>query len=367
MAVSSQTSTRVAPPFCDPDQPPARYSDYPLNFDMHDLPDHLAYWPLLRERLERCSKVLSSAYDVAERTALQHQEGHDWLTLLAAGFGTLAVLLAIIQLAAPGFGDIGNLNLTVFELSSALAAGAAVYMIFRTVKNRWQLGRHKAERLRQLKFAFLIDPETWCGDDALNRQVDKLSADAKNVVAMTSDQFQKWAAELDRPERPLEPRACPLDSDTLDQLVEYYRAKRLVFQKLYFDDRSKRNDARDWFTGPLAPWLFFLSVACILVHFFLDRFPEGSGIDKLGRWFIIGAVALPTFSAGIRFYCATHEFARNKVRYRAKEVGLTHLDEVLQRSSGADAKIRDIEFCEHALGLEHREWSRLMIETEVFP
>jgi hypothetical protein len=366
--MSIQASTRVAPPFCDPDQPPASYADYPQNFDMIDLPDQLTYWPLLRKQLERCSDVLWNAYHEADRIALRHQNLHRALTLSTALTGTLAVVIAIIQLATPPeYVYFVIPNLTILEAIYAVFAGVAVLFIVLAVKFRWQLGRHKAERYRQMKFAFLIDPEIWCGDQALDERVAKLRTAVNNVAAMTSAEYREWAEELDRPERPHEPPACPLEGDALEQLVEYYRAKRLVFQKIYFNDRSRRNDARDWLTGRLAPLLFFSSVACVLVHFGLDRLPEDSSLHALGHVFIFLAIALPTIGGGVRFYCGSHEFARNKVRYRVKEVGLAHLDEVLRRSSGADEKIRDMDFCEHELGLEHREWSRLMIETEVFP
>ncbi len=368
MSESNLPSTRVVPPFCNPDHPPKKYGNYPRNFDMIDLAEHLDYWPAMRERLRLCSEILWPAYDKADRVALRHQQFHRILTMATTLLGTLAVILAIVQLALPPefVYDVGP-NLTVLEAGSAVAAALAVVLIGVTVKFRWQLGRHQAERLRQLKFGFVVNPETWSGDDALTVQADKLRAAVKIVAAMTSSQYRAWAAEPDTAERPLIPRACPLDDDTLDQLVAYYRAKRLVFQKLYFDDRSKRNNAADWVTGRIAPILFFGSVACVLVHFILDRFPDKSNPHELGRFFIFGAVALPTIGAGIRFFFAAHEFARNKVRYRTKEVGLTHLDEVLQRSSGADAKLRDMDFCEHILALEHREWSGLMIETEVYP
>jgi hypothetical protein len=90
-------------------------------------------------------------------------------------------------------------------------------------------------------------------------------------------------------------------------------------------------------------------------------------VHELSHVFIFLAAALPTVGAGIRTVRAAHEFARNKVRYRAKEVGLTHMDKVLLRGTGPEAKISDMEFCDRALELEHREWARLMNETEVFP
>ena len=122
-----------------------------------------------------------------------------------------------------------------------------------------------------------------------------------------------------------------------------------------------------WLTGWLAPLLFFLSVAFVLLHYGIEHFVHVENSHEIGRLFIFLAAALPTVGAGIRTLTAAHEFGRNKVRYHAKEAVLNHADEHLREAKDADARLLDMEFCEQTLELEHREWARLMIETEVFP
>jgi hypothetical protein len=368
MVASTDVTARLAPRFCDPNDRSLKYADYPPDFDMIDPPEHLEHWPLLRMHLVQCAEILRYPFHVADKRALKQQKWHRSLTLAAAVFGTLAVLLAIIQLAAPGFsGRLSVPNLTKLEAAYALVATAAVILIAFASKFGWQLGRHQAERIRLLKFGFLIDPASWCGEVEFNQRLDKLRTDVDAVRELTPQKYKDWAKQPDSSERQRFAPTWPADSETLAQLVDYYRAKRAIFQKLYFADRAERYHAKDWFTGRLPPFLFFGSVAAVLVHWFLDRFQTGSALDELGYYFLILAVALPAIGAGVRFYCMSHEFARNKVRYFAKEVGLAHLDDVLKRPSTPDAQLQDMDFCEHELAIEHREWSLLMIETEVIP
>ena len=367
--MSSQTETRETPPFCNPDKPPLRFADYPQNFDMIDTPKQMEYWNLLREPLRRCTEVVFTAYERADAAARRHQRRHRLLANFAALFGTTAVLFAIFQLALPQFVESLDLwSVPTLETLAALAALAAVVLgIMIAGKARWLLERHQAERLRLVKFRFLIGPEIWCGEEDSQGRMARLSDEVNEVTAMKPHQFREWAEELGRPDEPPESRPCSLDRETLDQLVNYYRTKRLIYQELYFHDRTRRNVPMAWLTGWLAPVLFFGSVASVLMHYLIDLFVQDLTIREMSHVFIFLAAALPTVGAGIRTIRSAHEFARNKVRYRAKEIGLMHLDKVLLRSNGAEAKISDMEFCERALELEHREWARLMNETEVFP
>ena len=91
---------------------------------------------------------------------------------------------------------------------------------------------------------------------------------------------------------------------------------------------------------------------------------------ELGRFFSSsGAAALPDDhrAARVRFFLRPMNCAQQGARISNKEVGLTHLDEVLQRSSGADAKPVRHGLSRDILALEHREWSGLMIvKREVY-
>ncbi len=311
MVATSDVSARLAPRFCDPDDRSLKYADYPPNFDMIDPPEHLEHWPLLRKHLVQCAEILGRAFEGADSRALEQQKRHRSLTLAAAVFGTLTVLLAIIQLAAPGFsGRVSIPDLTILEAGYAIVATVAVFLIAFASKFGWQLGRHQAERIRLLKFGFLIDPASWCGEAEFNQRLDKLRTDVDGVRELTPQKYKDWAKQPDGTERQRFAPTWPANRESLAQLVDYYRAKRAIFQKLYFADRAERYHAKDWLAGRLPPFLFFGSVAAVLVHWFLDRFQSGSALDDLGYFFLILAVALPAIGAGFRFYCMTHEFAQ---------------------------------------------------------
>jgi len=367
--MSNDATTLAVPPFCNPDEPPKNYRDYPRDFDMVDTPEQRAWWPLLRGHLEICEREVLPAYKQADAGALRHQDRHRKLANAAALFGTAAVLLAIFQLAFPeiveqrGVGDVPTLE-TLSVLAALVAVGLGLLI---ALKARWLLERHKSERLRLLKFHFLLAPYVWCEDDRFAKHVQNLRDSVQQVGQMTAHDFHKWVKELGKIAIPRPPRSCTADAEAFRQLVDYYRAKRLVFQRVYFENRKRRNVPLAWLTGWLAPLLFFLSVAFVLLHYAIEHFVHVENSHEIGRLFIFLAAALPTVGAGIRTLTAAHEFGRNKVRYLAKEAVLNYADKDLREAKDADARLLDMEFCEQTLELEHREWARLMIETEVFP
>jgi len=60
--MSNEATTLAVPPFCNPDDPPENYRDYPRDFDMVDTPEQCAWWPLLRGHLEICEREVLPAY-----------------------------------------------------------------------------------------------------------------------------------------------------------------------------------------------------------------------------------------------------------------------------------------------------------------
>ncbi|MFL6227248.1 MAG: hypothetical protein ACJ741_00560 [Pyrinomonadaceae bacterium] len=76
------------------------------------------------------------------------------------------------------------------------------------------------------------------------------------------------------------------------------------------------------------------------------------------------AAILPTFGAGLRAYRSAHEFGRNTVRFRAIHFALELLRDRLGHGAEPEEIWRDLWWSEWLLEAEHREWLRLMIETE---
>jgi hypothetical protein len=67
--------------------------------DVIDPDDELTRWPLLADRLRVCREMLAAPYREVDAQAMRQQSIHKLLAWIAAVCGTIAVLLAIVQLA----------------------------------------------------------------------------------------------------------------------------------------------------------------------------------------------------------------------------------------------------------------------------
>ena len=165
---------------------------FPDDLDMHDSDEDMTRWSLLRDRLEVRKKVIQPHFHMADESALTHQRYHRLLTKLAALCGTGAVLFAILQLA---YSDLSSSHvMAVAEVVAVIAAFTAVVLgVISGRQGRWLLERHKSERLRLLKFRFLIDPATWSNAAAhVDQQVADVRAEVVAIQSVTSLQFREW-------------------------------------------------------------------------------------------------------------------------------------------------------------------------------
>jgi hypothetical protein len=334
---------------------------------MFDTPEELARWPVLAEPLRQCESAIGPAFRAADAAALAHQKVHRRLARLAAGCGTAAVLFAIVQLAFPGL--IRGHQLVFAEVLAVAAAAAAV--ILGLVSSRlpsWLVERHKAELLRLAKFRFLIDPAVWTGDrEAQRRRAEALRADVQRITALTAESLKEETEKEAPPDHPPGAKVAEAaDGRTLEELVEYYRVKRLLFQRDFFRRCVARNERLDLLTRYLPPALFFGSVFTVLVHFGLDLLPVGEQLEGLTHFLIFLAAALPALAGGVRTLRTAYEFARNSSRYRAKEFALGRLDDILRSETERWSKVRELWYAEEILEFERREWCRLMMESEWF-
>jgi hypothetical protein len=338
------------------------------SYDLFDDPaDVENRWPLLRGVLHTCERVVGQAYARSDQLAWFFQKPHNWVTAAGALMGTAAVLFAIFQLAFPEL--VERSLLPVLEVVSAVTA--VTFVVVASVvalKFRWLVQRHQSERLRFAKFRFLIDPETWSGDVRRAARVQQLEDEVRAIQQVTYHEFREWAEGAVQPvEPPAELTFTLPEGAPLDQLIDYYRTKRLNFQRFYFADRVRRFGPMDVLTRWVVPSLFYGSVFFVLVHYAYDHWEQGAGLSETSRLMIFLAASLPAVAGGLRTLRAAHEFSRNRTRYRAAALTLAHLDEILMRPKMPEDKLRDMGFCEQTLDLEHREWGRLMIESEIMP
>ena len=340
--------------------------------EMADPSDERQRWPLLAEALEVCERTVNKVYRAADAEAQHYQRNHHVITVLAATFGTIAVLLAIVQLSS--FVR-ERVFLTVSgEFVAALIALVAVILgLVASFQRRYLLERHKAERYRLLKFSFLIDPMLYsgCETDA-KHQMDRLGQGVVDIAASTHHTLDAWVRQDDLSKIPADTRAS---HHTLSTLVDYYLAKRLDQQITYFS-QAAQHIGWERYTRHLPALFFFISVLLAFGHFAFAIYERGeaharssvasSDQGHVGELLIVLAACFPVLGAGIRTMHTASERRRNAMRFEAKRYALEKLREELQGATDAAMIFRLLWQCERIMEVEHREWLRLMIEAEWF-
>jgi len=318
--------------------------------EMYDSPWDVPPCQPLRDALTLCRNTVETGYRKADASALRHQRYHRLVTVIAAIFGTIAVLLAIIQLSGLFR---GVWPLQVSGIAVVLALIAVILGLVSSQRLNWLLERHRAERYRLLKFRFLID------------EVD-------DIRALNPQALRRW---IDEDEVPVAPTPLPhskTDKDIIRDFLEYYQKKRLSVQMAYFARRALRNIRVHRYTWFLPPLFFFFSVLAALGHFVYNTVTSTYDLQanvatsNFVVLFVVLAAAFPVVGAGVRSLRTAYEFARNNSRFRAKHVALSRLAERLRQENDPEAIFRDLWSCEQILESEHREWLRLMIEGEWF-
>jgi hypothetical protein len=346
--------------------------------DMHDSAGEMDRYAAIDSVLRLCDRI-APEFTFADDRAVKFQRHHRWLTRGAAIFGALAVVFSIFGLSRgqqelwSGAWVPSKQTLDWIEL---WLAGIAVVVVLvgwiSHCKESWLRWRHHAESYRLLRYNFLTHPSLWQGreEDARLWIESKLNEISHTELAT--------AVRQPSPHGPFEGTQSQLPRGVLRALTEYYLFKRLNPQKEYLANRTQRNEFSDWIRAYL-PWFFFLSVVAVFIKFFVR--------DTSLRWeafLALLAALLPAAAAGVRTWRSAFEFSRNKGRFEAAHQALCDLEgrlvnegfAAIEASGGhpgsdqepADAYsiLRDLSWCEHILESEHREWLRLMYETEWF-
>src|SRR5664279_1466979 len=171
----------------------------PQDWDMIDTEEDLHNYQPLEKALRKCGEIVNSIYSTADKAALQHQKYHRRLTNFAVVFGTLAVLLAILQLvllASPRLTSFTPSRLPNWaELAAAVIALGSVIMGFiQSRQKQWLLQRHKAERCRFLKFRFIIDTDLWANDSARTTTWEnRILRELNEINELTPQSLYEWA------------------------------------------------------------------------------------------------------------------------------------------------------------------------------
>jgi hypothetical protein len=382
---------------------PADPEEQPGKEDMHDTRrDIRDAGVILGSALDEC-KTIEELYIKADQAAMRFQKSHQATAKGSAVFGGLALALATISLAllredSSRFREVTVGVLGLFEL---IFATWAIFLVSRGVlkdfKEHWLVERHRAERCRLLKFAYLTDPLLWTGR-AMDRQLwsGELDSDINEIKTLGRNEILLWLT-TDAPPAIRRPHLAGWPNEAAcESLLNYYWRKRLKDQMDYFDRKSRQHEESDHITRRYPSAFFFGGVVFVFLHLLTDSFKavlrlQGSAPDLirplfyLNLFFLICAALLPAIGAGVRTYRMAHEFARNTTRFKAKHSALCKLrrqlaevlhetpdpagnhGQALSSSQGeANAVLRELGFCEYVLDSDHREWLRLMIDAEWF-
>lgn len=341
------------------------------DFDMDDKPEiaALSGLPRLQQAVRELQSQVVDPWRRADAAAQRHLRIHRLLAGTSIIAGTLAIASAVLQLALRTVNPALATWPMWLELLAAVAALVAVLIgVYAKHDRQWLTERHRAERLRMLKFRALGRADLWSADQSgwrtwLARQAAALNGD------VTFEQVGAWARE----DRPPSPAIGSIDCDAgeSEAFAAYYRHKRLIIQAAYFSRQSASHSRQVPRLHRYSLPIFIASVVCVLIHFALYLIVAGRheahALEVLATWTIALAALLPIVAFGVRAWAGAFEHLRSSTLFEAKHRALLGVDREL---SGCAADMTQVlglvAHAENILEEEHREWLRLMLEAEWF-
>jgi hypothetical protein len=297
---------------------------------------------------------------------------------MAVATGVGAIILAVVLLALKQSWP-GSITAVVWiEGITVLAGVISVGMGLWAKSDRKWLGcRHRAERLRMLKFRALARTELWSGQDAPWR------AWVENEIATLPapddlDHMENWSREDTAESESPSVGTLSAEPATRRALAAYYRHKRLLNQADYFDRKGKQAGA-SWALGMHhhRERLFFTTIGFVLFHFVADYLAGRMEDQHLGGaahawelvslWSIVLAAVLPVAGIGVRAWSAAFELSRKARSFAAKHQAMHKA--VARLGNGTDELrviLAHLRHDELFLEQEHREWLRLLLDAEWF-
>ena len=346
------------------------------DFDLNDRPENEVLQPFgrLKDALGYIEEVVLPVWKTADKQAMRFQSRHRKLAKVAIFTGTSAIFFAIIQMAvARQIPSLVNVALAL-EVVAVIAGIVAVAVGIRSKGDKnWLRERNRAERLRMLKFQSL----GWGGlfDDDLGNWKQKISEQMETLKAPLSiDEVKAWALKYKTISGIQIPFSDKPYTET-NALSVYYLYKRLMYQAGYFEKQAKKHEkaARPW--RHLSLPVFIASTICVLIHFisgwFLLQFNE-SGMEHLRNlleaieiWSLALATIIPVLGLSTRVWLGAFEPHRSANLYHCKRNAVLEIRErMMQQETDPHLLNKNIDEAETLFENEHREWLRLMFETE---
>jgi len=331
--------------------------------DMRDAPVWLRS-PTLGPVLTLCAHVLIQPFLDAEADALNSQASHRRLTLCAALAGLLAIGIALFEFVHHGR-SAGDQPWAVAEFIAMAVALAAIGLGgVAARRDGWVGTRHRAERIRALKFRLLIEPARWTGAPVQLETAEAWIRDELGKIDRLSRRdIALWARREEARQAPIPPSGREPLRPVLRDLVRYYIDRRLSVRRDSVTSRRRHRRLMRWVPLWATPYLFFFAVVAVVCHLLLVTLADGKP-QVLTEWLLIAAVLLPVLGATLRTLRLSGEEDRPRPRNRAGAVTLRSLKAALKKEQSPDGILSTLWSCEQVLEWEHREWvRRLMTET----
>jgi hypothetical protein len=328
--------------------------------DMQDAPVWLRS-PTLGPVLTLCAHVLVHPFLDAEADALNSQASHRRITLCAAMAGLLAIGIALFEFVHHGR-SAGDRPWAVAEFIAIAAALTAIGLGgVAARRDGWIAKRHRAERIRELKFRLLIEPARWTGAPGQLEAAEVWIRDElRKIDRLTRRDIALWARREEARQAPVPPSGREQLRPILRDLVRYYIDRRLSIRRESPTSRRRHRRLVQWVPLWAIPYLFLFAVVAVVCHLLLVTVADGTP-QALTEWLLIAAVLLPVLGATLRTLRLSGEADRPRLRSRAGAVILRSLKAALRKEQSPDGILSTLWSCEQVLEWEHREWVRRLI------
>lgn len=348
------------------------------HYDMQDLNDYSPLDPL-KKAIMVFNNTIEGKYVFFDADAVEKQNKRNhylYRTILA---GTVALLFAIIQFSLAAINievqyQWSLILFALFELITAIFAAYAIYGGYLLFHTKWLLSRHKAERLRLLKFRYLIDSRLWCDDPIkINEWTASLEKEVSKIEIMTDSDIDQWLIDSKIPNPP-QIDACFYHKENIAAFLNYYIDKRLNYQKKYYCKKIKdltKDDKR--FPEKLPLKLYLMGVILVFIHVifvFVYLISETALVHFLGILSMAFAISLPLIGAAISSIRSGFEISRTIRLFKGKYSAIDRLGKKLEdQLKSQKFQWEEIAIilweCENFLEAEHHEWLLLIKNIEL--
>jgi hypothetical protein len=338
----------------------------PANHNLNNTSDDLTPCGCIREQIGFIDETVNVDFTNYDRYAIRDQRFHIYFAHTAVIGGTIAIIIALLQLT--GFLP-KELSLPGELIATLLSVVAVVTGTLWAFQKRWLLERYKAESFRILKFKSLIQPDFLCGRIELWQRW--LEEEVNKIRNLTRNDLHTVVKSGGNIHNQLLPDLLDCDDRTVVAVAGYFTKNLIANQIRYFSQQADERELSDRFIRHLPHLLFFLGVISVAMHFILDYSIGDDGWYFISNILIFFGVAFPIIGIGVRTYRSAHEFARSAAIFKANENRLldmnSTMESLLKDPQGKKMQILSLlNMCEDLLEEEHYEWLRLMAESEWF-